>query len=93
MGIVVNLFNQSHRLYTTLYHVTGYLMPLGADAHTRKHTNVCRQKQFQETRRILAFGWHTSGLKIGKCLTIQQFFPAQNFPTYGSQTVLEEKGC
>jgi len=61
----------NHKGSVYIYH-TIIIMPLvinslrGRDTHTHTHTyRPCRQKQFQKTSCVLAFGWHVPGLNIG----------------------------
>ena len=49
-----------------LYHKNVIYSLGGGHTHTHAHTHtkLRGQKQFQEARRALAFGWHTPGLKV-----------------------------
>ena len=56
----------------SIYHVNVIYSLGGGHTHTYR---LCRQKQFQETRRMLAFGWCAPGLKI----SIIQFVISCNY--------------
>ena len=64
---------QSHKNCLTNHtqSISHHIMPLVINAIGGGHTHIltCKQKkQFQETRRTLACGWQTTGLKSSICI-------------------------
>ena len=69
----LNLFNQSHTVYITLYHAMVFNALGGWHTHicTYEHTQMHEPKQLQETNHVPATGQHETGLKTKKSSRIK----------------------